>query len=315
MRKILKSAASLVTGAALAVSVTAMAELPASAASSCSASFDNYSTIKQGSKGRKAKAVECLLKNAGYSVTVNANVSAADAKQMARFRSKVGMSPLKAIGPRGWGALLSRGSTPALRSGQKGGDVLRLQRSLRALGWTKITLNGTYSASTVSAVKAAQKVRGQKQTGAATRALWQSLQTGRVATASEAAKLAKKKATASSSSSKGAKAVAFAKKQLGDSYRYGATGPNSWDCSGLTGGAWKAAGVKLPRTSQAQYKVGKKISKSALKPGDLVFFYPGITHVGIYVGGGKIIHASRPSKPVEYSKVSYMPFKGARRPG
>ena len=66
MRKILKSAASLVTGAALAVSVTAMAELPASAASSCSASFDSYSTIRQGSKGRKAQAVECLLKNAGY---------------------------------------------------------------------------------------------------------------------------------------------------------------------------------------------------------------------------------------------------------
>ena len=314
MRKILKSAASLVTGAALAVSVTAMAELPASAASSCSASFDNYSTIKQGSKGRKAKAVECLLKSAGYSVTVNANVSAHDAQQMAKFRSKVGMSPLKAIGPRGWAALLSKGSTPALRSGQKGGDVLRLQRSLRALGWTKITLNGTYSASTVSAVKAAQKVRGQKQTGAATRALWQSLQTGRVATASEAAQLAKKKATVSSSSNKGAKALAFAKKQLGDSYRYGATGPNSWDCSGLTGGAWKAAGVKLPRTSQAQYRVGKKIAKSALKPGDLVFFYSGISHVGIYAGGGKIIHASRPGKPVEYIKMSYMPFQGARRP-
>jgi cell wall-associated NlpC family hydrolase len=317
MRKIFKSAASLVTGAALAVSVTAMAELPASAASTCAASFDSYSTIRQGSKGRKAKAVECLLKNAGYSVTVNANVSAHDAQQMARFRSKVGMSPLKAVGPRGWAALLSKGSTPALRSGQKGSDVLRLQRSLRALGWTKITLNGTYSASTVSAVKAAQKVRGQKQTGAATRALWQSLQTGRVATASEAAALARKRAAtkaSSSSSSKGARALAFAKKQLGDSYRYGATGPNSWDCSGLTGGAWKAAGVKLPRTSQAQYRVGKKISKSALKPGDLVFFYSGISHVGIYAGGGKIIHASRPGKPVQYIKMSYMPFMGARRP-
>jgi cell wall-associated NlpC family hydrolase len=224
------------------------------------------------------------------------------------------MSPLKSIGPRGWAALLAKGSTPALRSGQKGADVLRLQRSLRALGWTKITLNGSYAGSTVSAVKAAQKVRGQKQTGAATKALWQSLQTGRVATASEAAKLAKKK-TSASASSRGAKALAFAKKQLGDRYRYGATGPNAWDCSGLTGGAWKAAGVKLPRTSQAQYRVGKKISKSALKPGDLVFFYSGISHVGIYAGGGKIIHASRPGKPVEYIKMSYMPFKGARRPG
>ena len=313
MGKILKRTAALVTGAAMAVTVVATAELPASAASSCSASFTKYSNVSQGTKGSQAKAVECLLRGAGYSVTVNSSISANDAKQIARFRDKVGMSPLKVAGPRGWGALLSRGSTPALRSGNKGADVLRLQRSLRALGWTKVALTGSYGSSTTSAVKAAQKVRGQKQTGAATKALWQSLQTGRVATASEAAKLAAKKKP--SSSSKGAKALAFAKKQLGDSYRYGATGPNAWDCSGLTGGAWKAAGVKIPRTSQAQYRSGRKVAKSDLKPGDLVFFYSGISHVGIYAGGGKVIHASRPGKPVQYIKMSYMPYQGARRPG
>ena len=118
----------------------------------------------------------------------------------------------------------------------------------------------------------------------------------------------------SSSSSKGAKAVAFAKKQLGDPYRYGATGPNAWDCSGLTGGAWKAAGVKIPRTSGAQWRSGKKVSKSNLKPGDLVFFYSGISHVALYVGNGKVIHASRPGRPVAYIKMSYMPYQGARRP-
>lgn len=316
MRKILKSAASLVTGAALAVSVTAMAELPASAASSCSASFTKYNNVRQGTKGAQAKAVECLLRGAGYSVSVNSSISAGEAKQIARFRDRVGMSPLKVAGPRGWAALIARGSTPAVHSGSSGADVLRLQRSLRALGWTKVALTGKYGSSTVSAVKAAQKVRGQKQTGAATRALWQSLQTGRVPTASEAAAIARKRAaSSSSSSSKGAKALAFAKKQLGDSYRYGATGPNSWDCSGLTGGAWKAAGVKLPRTSQAQFKVGKKVAKSDLKPGDLVFFYPGITHVGIYAGGGKVLAASRPGVPVGYTKMSYMPYQGARRPG
>jgi cell wall-associated NlpC family hydrolase len=114
--------------------------------------------------------------------------------------------------------------------------------------------------------------------------------------------------------SKGAKALAFAKKQLGDRYRYGGTGPNAWDCSGLTRGAWKAAAKKIPRTSQGQARIGKKVKKSKLKKGDLVFFYSGKSHVGIYAGNGKVIHASRPGKPVAYIKMKYMPYAGARRP-
>ncbi len=115
-------------------------------------------------------------------------------------------------------------------------------------------------------------------------------------------------------SSKGAKALAFAKRQLGDRYRYGGAGPNAWDCSGLTRGAWKHAGKKLPRTSQGQSHAGKKVAKSKLRKGDLVFFYSGKSHVGIYAGKGKVIHASRPGKPVGYIKMKYMPYAGARRP-
>jgi cell wall-associated NlpC family hydrolase len=114
--------------------------------------------------------------------------------------------------------------------------------------------------------------------------------------------------------SKGAKALAYAKRQLGDRYRYGGTGPSSWDCSGLTRGAWKHAGKKIPRTSQGQARAGKKVSKSKLRKGDLVFFYSGKSHVGIYAGKGKVIHASRPGKPVAYIKMKYMPYAGARRP-
>ena len=114
--------------------------------------------------------------------------------------------------------------------------------------------------------------------------------------------------------SKGAKALAFAKRQLGDRYRYGGTGPNAWDCSGLTRGAWKHAGKKIPRTSQGQSRHGKKVAKSKLRKGDLVFFYSGRSHVGIYAGNGKVIHASRPGKPVSYIKMKYMPYAGARRP-
>jgi len=328
MGRTLKSAASPFTGRALAVPRTATAELPASAATTCSASFNHYRTIGQGSTGAQAKAVECLLRNAGFSATVNASISGTEAGQLAKFRSSVGMSPLRVVGPRGWGALLSRGSTPVLSSGDRGASVLRLQRSLRALGWTSVTLNGSYDARTASAVKTVQKWRKQRATGTSTDAVWRALQTGRVATApvvtsavrrADAAKSAAVKRAAvqrvAAKKNKGAKALAFAKRQLGDRYRYGATGPNAWDCSGLTGGAWKAAGVKLPRTSQAQYRFGKKVSRSNLKPGDLVFFYRGISHVAIYAGNGKVVHASNPRKPVEYSKVKYMPYMGARRPG
>jgi len=115
---------------------------------------------------------------------------------------------------------------------------------------------------------------------------------------------------------RGAKALAFAKAQLGKPYRFGATGPNAYDCSGLTGAAWRTVGVSLPRTSQQQYNAGRSVAKSDLQLGDLVFFYPGsISHVGLYAGNGTILHASRPGKPVEYIKMAYMPYAGARRPG
>jgi peptidoglycan DL-endopeptidase CwlO len=118
-----------------------------------------------------------------------------------------------------------------------------------------------------------------------------------------------------SQSSQVEKVLAYAKAQLGKPYVWGATGPNSFDCSGLTQGAWKAAGISLPRTTWDQVKVGTKVAKSEMKPGDLVFFYDDISHVGIYVGGGQMIHAPKPGADVTYEDVSYMPYHSAVRPG
>jgi cell wall-associated NlpC family hydrolase len=123
------------------------------------------------------------------------------------------------------------------------------------------------------------------------------------------------KPASNNKATKGEKALAYAKKQLGDPYRRRGTGPNGWDCSGLTMKAWQAAGVKLPHSAGQQYRIGKKISKSDLRSGDLVFFYRGISHVGLYAGNGKVIHAPRPGKQVSYIKMSHMPYMGARRPG
>lgn len=116
-------------------------------------------------------------------------------------------------------------------------------------------------------------------------------------------------------SGKGATALSFAKSQLGKPYRYASAGPNSYDCSGLTSAAWAKAGVSLPRTSQSQIGVGRSVSKSDLQPGDLVFYYSGITHVALYAGNGQILHAPRPGKSVEFASLDSMPFAGARRPG
>jgi cell wall-associated NlpC family hydrolase len=123
-------------------------------------------------------------------------------------------------------------------------------------------------------------------------------------------------APAPSSSSKGKTAYAFARTQLGKPYRYGATGPDAYDCSGLTSTSWRKAGVILPRTTAQQFHVGKRIAKGNLQVGDLVFYYgPTPSHVGIYAGGGKIIHAPRPGKVVQHVPLDYMPFAGAVRPG
>ena len=109
-------------------------------------------------------------------------------------------------------------------------------------------------------------------------------------------------------------AVRTAYAQLGDPYRWAGTGPGSFDCSGLTSFAWRAAGVSLPHSSRAQYAGGRKVSRSDLRPGDLVFFYSPISHVGIYIGGGKIIDAPYPGSSVQISPISEMPYAGAVRP-
>ncbi|NUU24677.1 MAG: NlpC/P60 family protein [Streptomycetaceae bacterium] len=116
-------------------------------------------------------------------------------------------------------------------------------------------------------------------------------------------------------SERAAKAIAFARDQIGKPYGWGSTGPSSYDCSGLTQAAWKAAGITLPRTTWDQVKVGTAVSKSQLQPGDLVFFYDDISHVGLYIGGGQMIHAPRPGSTIKVAPISEMPFYGARRPG
>jgi cell wall-associated NlpC family hydrolase len=97
-------------------------------------------------------------------------------------------------------------------------------------------------------------------------------------------------------------AIDFAIAQLGDPYAYGGTGPNRWDCSGLVMKSFAAAGVSLPRVVGPQMSAVKSISMDALQPGDLVA-YGDMSHIGIYLGKGKVIHAPRPGRSVEIHGV------------
>ena len=119
-----------------------------------------------------------------------------------------------------------------------------------------------------------------------------------------------------SGSGAGAAAVRAALSRLGRPYVWAAAGPNAFDCSGLTMWAWAQAGVSLPHSSQMQYSVLPKISASELQPGDLVFHYSPISHVGMYIGNDKMIHAPHSGTVVKIVQFSSYPsFTGAARPG
>ncbi|MEV8122882.1 NlpC/P60 family protein [Streptomyces sp. NPDC085944] len=108
-----------------------------------------------------------------------------------------------------------------------------------------------------------------------------------------------------STGTKADKAIAFARAQIGKPYVWGATGPDSYDCSGLTQAAWKAAGVTLPRVTYDQVNAGTTVPVSQAQPGDLVFFYDDISHVGLYIGDGMMIHAPKPGAYVREESIFY----------
>lgn len=117
-------------------------------------------------------------------------------------------------------------------------------------------------------------------------------------------------------SGRAGKALQFALKQIGDKYVFGADGMTYWDCSGLTMRAFQTAGVSLPHSSRAQFSYGKSVKRSNLAAGDLVFFGRPISHVGIYLGGGKMVHAPRSGSRVKVASAYNLgnkPFVGARR--
>ncbi len=109
--------------------------------------------------------------------------------------------------------------------------------------------------------------------------------------------------------SSAAVAIAAALAQVGDRYVAGGTGPNAFDCSGLTSYAYSSAGVSLPHSSRAQSTLGRQVSRNELQPGDLVFYYSPISHVALYIGNGMIVHARTYGKPVAVTSVDQSGYR------
>lgn len=112
----------------------------------------------------------------------------------------------------------------------------------------------------------------------------------------------------------GAEALRFAVAQIGKAYEWGAEGPDTYDCSGLTQQAWASAGRELPRTSQEQWRTLPRVPLSSLRPGDLVVYFPEATHIALYLGDGLVVHAPRPGARIKVSPLAANPLLGAVRP-
>lgn len=109
-------------------------------------------------------------------------------------------------------------------------------------------------------------------------------------------------------------AVDTAMDQRGKPYEWGGAGPDSYDCSGLTQYAYRAAGIELPHSSRQQSTMGEPVARTELRPGDLVFFYDPVGHVGVYIGDGQMVHAPTDGDVVKVSNVDDMPdYNSARR--
>lgn len=163
-------------------------------------------------------------------------------------------------------------------------------------GWSKVKVNGKegYISSSLLSEK-------KKETS-------RSLETPRTKTnetSSDDAKTSQEKGTTTTVSGKGATVVETAKKYIGCSYVYGTSGPSSFDCSGFTSYVFKQHGISLNRTAAGQYSNGVAVSRDQLQPGDLVMFgKSGINHVGIYIGGGQIVHAANKSRGVTTDTIN-----------
>ncbi|QGV79869.1 C40 family peptidase [Streptomyces ficellus] len=183
--------------------------------------------------------------------------------------------------------------------------------------WTRLEANRIQQAKTKKQIEtkiaAAKKLESQLETAERERLLrMEQDEQARAQTAWLGSGVLKD--VAGGASPEGKKAIAFATAQLGKPYVWGAEGPGSYDCSGLTSQAWAAAGTGIPRTSQEQWRLLPRIAVEDMRPGDLIIYHADASHVGLYIGDGAIIHAPRPGRDVTVAGAGSMAILGVVRP-
>ena len=199
-------------------------------------------------------------------------------------------------------------ASPTLSKNSRGEDVLTLQKKLYLIGYDITELDGVYGAETEKAVSAFQRDNKISVTGIVTNVTWRALRKAKEKKGRTLPAIKVKPTTAAAkptiatifgnsfiSGEQGNSIVATAKTFMGVPYVFGGTTPKGFDCSGLVQYVFKLNGVTIPRLADEQYNLGKSATRSQLKAGDLVFFDTGgggVTHCGIYVGGGNFLHAS-----------------------
>ena len=190
-------------------------------------------------------------------------------------------------------------------------ELTQLQQTRKQLSAQKATIEqkAAQAKQLLSHLKAQAAARQAAALAQASRAMQ------RTSTASPAPAPTTAPPVAVPASGRAGAAVSYAMSKVGDAYVWGGTGPTGFDCSGLTMMAWRQAGVSLPHSAAGQMSYGTPVSHSQLQPGDLVFYYSPVSHVGMYIGNGKIVNAENPSVGVAVAPVDMMPFAGAVRPG
>ncbi|MBO4779838.1 MAG: C40 family peptidase [Selenomonadaceae bacterium] len=192
-------------------------------------------------------------------------------------------------------------ASPTLSKNSRGNDVLTLQKKLYLIGYEITELDGVYGNETEKAVSAFQRDNKISVTGIVTNVTWRALRKAKEKKGRTLPAITVKPTPAVKpiagllSGEQGNSIVATAKTFMGVPYVFGGTTPKGFDCSGLVQYVFKLNGVNIPRLADEQYNLGKSATRSQLVAGDLVFFDTeggGITHCGIYVGGGNFLHAS-----------------------